>query len=401
MIELALKAGLPVIGVQTDDLVNLEMVLGKITEASFTEVKSEKVHTLGEPANYGRYFFGVELDELDMAYVYNRCLENNVTLVLVNYQHHDTHLFNAGWLKVPPEVVNGWLTDLVDPSMVREVAGALAGLSLKDMAEVMNLSTAEYGDVQAVHLLHIRKMVFQAELGLSPVDTDQSWYIPPDWMSKWLAVDGKLFNQDTPTDLVPRGLLFDGEPGTGKTMGAKELAREMGIPLYRLELGSLLNKYIGESEGNLQRLLGKIDQNEPCALLLDEVEKLFQQGGDSEGTTSRLLSQLLWWLQEHRSKVLTFMTTNKRTALPPELYRPGRIDAVYTFQGLTEGQAWDFLWAVWAENLESKIEVNLSDQNMTDILKKLYAGEEPGHVISQAKLVHGMNQTLKQLLINP
>ena len=52
------------------------------------------------------------------------------------------------------------------------------------------------------------------------------------------------------------------------------------------------------------------------------------------GTTTTMMSQLLWWLAEHKSRVLTIMTTNNSKVLPKELYREGRIDEVMWFSGL-------------------------------------------------------------------
>ena len=68
--------------------------------------------------------------------------------------------------------------------------------------------------------------------------------------------------------------------------------------------------------------------------LLDEAEKLFATNGD-EGTTQRILSQMLWWLQAHTSRVLTIMTTNNLSILPKELYRAERLDKVLHLEKLS------------------------------------------------------------------
>ncbi len=75
--------------------------------------------------------------------------------------------------------------------------------------------------------------------------------------------------------------------------------------------------------------------------MVDECEKLFSEH-DGSGVTTKMLGSLLWWLQEHQEKVFTFMTCNDMTHIPKELYRPGRIDRVMTFKGLTPGEAADF-----------------------------------------------------------
>ena len=94
--------------------------------------------------------------------------------------------------------------------------------------------------------------------------------------------------------------------------------------------------------------LARLDQAEPCVVLIDEIEKVFStKGGDLDGaTTTTMLSQLLWWLAEHKSRVLTVMTTNNAKALPPELYREGRIDEVMVFEGLTGADAAKFVKGV-------------------------------------------------------
>lgn len=92
----------------------------------------------------------------------------------------------------------------------------------------------------------------------------------------------------------------------------------------------------------------------PCVVLIDEVEKVFQSGEDG-GVTSRILSQLLWWLAEHRTRVLTVMTTNDYAAIPPELYRPGRLDKVMFLPKLPLGLARHFPVAVFKSMLGQDI----------------------------------------------
>jgi hypothetical protein len=170
--------------------------------------------------------------------------------------------------------------------------------------------------------------------GISPVDTAMDYYESPSYLTEFLQHNTSFFINPVHPSLVPRGALFDGPPGTGKTAGAKHIAQTFGVPLYRLDLGAMMGKYVGDSEGNLNAALAQIDQVEPCVVILDEVEKVFKGNGDS-GVTSRLLSQLLWWLQEHKSKVFTVMTTNDIDAIPVELYREGRVDKTMQFLGIT------------------------------------------------------------------
>lgn len=132
--------------------------------------------------------------------------------------------------------------------------------------------------------------------GIQQVATEMAYYIQPSYLSNWLSINTQFFLKPVHPSLVPRGLLFDGPPGTGKTAAAKAIAKAFNIPLYRLDIGAMKGKYVGDSEGNLMAALASVDQVEPCVVIFDEVEKIFQGSGDS-GVTTSMLSQLLWWLQ--------------------------------------------------------------------------------------------------------
>src|SRR5262249_34232586 len=70
------------------------------------------------------------------------------------------------------------------------------------------------------------------------------------------------------------GVLFSGPSGTGKTMAAEVLAHELGLDLYRIDLSSVVSKYIGETEKNLRRLFDAAEES-GAILLFDEADALF------------------------------------------------------------------------------------------------------------------------------
>lgn len=84
--------------------------------------------------------------------------------------------------------------------------------------------------------------------------------------------------------------LFSGPPGTGKTMASQVIAAELGLDLYRIDLSSIINKYVGETSKNLERILS-IAANMDIVLLFDEADSLFgkhaeaQDSHDKIGTT--------------------------------------------------------------------------------------------------------------------
>ncbi len=127
----------------------------------------------------------------------------------------------------------------------------------------------------------------------------------------------------------PKGVLLFGVQGGGKSLAAKAIAGVWGLPLLRLDMGSLFNKYVGETERNLREALKLADVMSPCVLWMDEIEKGLSQGDSDSGTPQRLLGTLLTWMAERKSTVFMVATSNDISQLPPELMRKGRFDEIF------------------------------------------------------------------------
>lgn len=129
----------------------------------------------------------------------------------------------------------------------------------------------------------------------------------------------------------PKGVLIAGMPGCGKSLTAKAAANLFRLPLLRLDIGSLLGKYVGESEHNMRRALSMAESVSPCILWIDELEKAFvgMDSGSGSEVSSRLFGYFLTWMQEKDGAVFVIATANNITALPPELLRKGRFDEVF------------------------------------------------------------------------
>ena len=124
--------------------------------------------------------------------------------------------------------------------------------------------------------------------------------------------------------------LFAGESGTGKTMAASYIATMLAAPLYRCDLGAVMNKYIGESEKNLGGLLDHAEAAD-VVLLFDEADALFgrrTEGGETgERYANMLTNYLLTRLEAHNGIVI--LTTNSKTRIDPAFWR--RLDQVIDF----------------------------------------------------------------------
>lgn len=132
--------------------------------------------------------------------------------------------------------------------------------------------------------------------------------------------------------LPPKGVLLCGIPGCGKSEAAKLTAKKFGLPLLKLDIGSMMNKYIGTSEEKLRISLRQAEEMSPCVLWIDELEKGFSgasgDGGDG-GTFKRMFGYLLNWMQENTAPCFLFATANDLGGLPKEFFRSGRFDELF------------------------------------------------------------------------
>lgn len=139
-----------------------------------------------------------------------------------------------------------------------------------------------------------------------------------------------LANQDGDVSLdKPKGVLLCGVQGGGKSLAAKAIAGMWGLPLLRLDMATLFDKYVGETERNLREALKLADLMSPCVLWLDELEKGMAHGTEDSGMPRRLLGTLLTWMAERDSAVFIAATSNDISQLPPELLRKGRFDEIF------------------------------------------------------------------------
>ncbi len=133
----------------------------------------------------------------------------------------------------------------------------------------------------------------------------------------------------------PRGVLFSGPSGTGKTLMAKALAGETGLNFISISGPILFSKWLGESEKALHQIFKKAKQSAPCILFFDEIDALVTtRGYGSEGgAVERMASQFFNELDNlsDLSQVIVLGATNREDLLDPALMRAGRLDYILKF----------------------------------------------------------------------
>jgi hypothetical protein len=152
-----------------------------------------------------------------------------------------------------------------------------------------------------------------------------------EWLAKRRAIVADPLRASEFGLSFPKGVLLLGVPGCGKSLCAKAVAREWGLPLLKLDPANLYDKYVGDSEKNFKRAMQTAERLAPIVLWIDELEKAFAGGSGEEdgGVSRRVFGAFLSWLQERRGDVFVVATSNDVAKLPPEFIRKGRFDEVF------------------------------------------------------------------------
>lgn len=128
---------------------------------------------------------------------------------------------------------------------------------------------------------------------------------------------------------LPKGLLLNGSPGNGKTMLAKAIAGEAGVPFYYKSGTDFLDKYVGVGPQRVKNLFEKARAKAPCIVFIDEIDSIGgARGGSHHKEYDNMLNQLLVELDgfEPTDGVIVIAATNRIDSLDSALIRPGRFD---------------------------------------------------------------------------
>lgn len=129
---------------------------------------------------------------------------------------------------------------------------------------------------------------------------------------------------------IPRGILLDGSPGTGKTLIARAVAGEAGVPFYYISGSAFVEKYVGVGASRIRALFETARKNAPAIIFIDEIDAVGARRDDGSGSAEhdQTLEQLLTELDgfRDRSDIIFMGATNRASSLDPALLRPGRFD---------------------------------------------------------------------------
>ncbi|MBY8991952.1 MAG: proteasome-activating nucleotidase [Candidatus Lokiarchaeota archaeon] len=209
----------------------------------------------------------------------------------------------------------------------------------------------------------------------------------------------------------PKGALFYGFPGTGKTLLAKAVAHETNATFIKVVGTELVHKFIGEGAQYVREIFKLAKKKAPTILFIDELDAIGSirmddaTSGDRE--VNRTLMQLLSELDgfDERGNIKFIAATNRIDILDPALLRPGRFDRIVEFP-LPDDKARESIFRIHMRNLHIENEINLKalveltkDTNGSDIKgicteAGMYAIRRNSEVISNEDFLDAIDKTM-------
>lgn len=245
------------------------------------------------------------------------------------------------------EFINSILLDVQGRINMRisvdEMANLTAGLQLIAIEDVL-LYGCSIGYVDAKMVMDRKKEVIQKEFGEVIEIFDTDGYSLKDFAGQ----EGiKQYFRDVVIDaikkndieIIPKGVMLMGPPGTGKTYFSRCLAGDAGINFVEFKMSKILGKYVGESEKSMEKALSVFRALAPVGVFMDEIDQSMRRGdGDSNGVASNLFGMLLAEMSkpENRGKIIWLAATNYPNKVDEALKRAGRFDKKIPFFAPTE-----------------------------------------------------------------
>jgi hypothetical protein len=213
-----------------------------------------------------------------------------------------------------------------------KISSGLAGASLNKIESLVKTKEYKKEAISATDLAFLKKLMVESDCNgliefLEPKRTLDD-LVGADKIKAWLRQDLALWNRnDAPA--LPKGYLLCGPVGTGKTFMVECLAGEAGVPVVKLK--NFRDKWVGSSEGNLEKIFRLLHALERCYVFVDEADQALGKrdaGSGDSGLSGRIYSMLAEEMgrSENRGKIIWILASSRPDLIEVDLKRPGRVD---------------------------------------------------------------------------
>ena len=314
--------------------------------------------------------------------------EQNCTLILITADNVWPRLVQFGMITVLdyPDTeerfsqINGFISRFGgrfaiewNKGDVRMAATLLRGFSEIQIENILSAELVSKGCLSKEHIYGLtaqKSRLYSSVSSIQEVQVDRDLKVSglkalKSWLNEkkkiFFASDEALRERDLTT---PKGILLAGVPGCGKSLSAKMAAKEWKLPLFRFDIGTIYDKWVGESEKKMKEALRFMDNVSPCVVWVDEIEKALSVSDSGNDTGKRVLGQFLFWLQESTSRVFLVATANDISSLPFELFRKGRFSEIFFIDLPDEEERRDVI----SQYAGKSLLMDLNDEEMGELV---------------------------------
>ena len=213
-----------------------------------------------------------------------------------------------------------------------ELAAALAGVSISSLESLVKVRHHEARPLGEADLAQLKKQLVERDSAdlVEFIDARRTLddYHGQEALKTWLRQDVALWRSGD-LKALPMGYLLCGPVGTGKTFLVECLAGEAGVPVVKLK--NFRDKWVGSSEGNLEKIFRLVRALGRCMVFIDEADQTLgkrDSGSNDSGLSGRIYSMIAQEMSDsaNRGRVLWLLASSRPDLIEVDLKRPGRID---------------------------------------------------------------------------
>lgn len=188
---------------------------------------------------------------------------------------------------------------------------------------------------------------------------------------------------------IPKGVLLEGHPGTGKTLLAKAVAGEAGVPFFSISGSDFVEMFVGVGASRVRDLFAEAKKNSPCIVFIDEIDAVARRRGTGLGgghdEREQTLNQLLVEMDGFgvNEGIIVMAATNRVDILDPAILRPGRFDRRVTV-GHPDAKGREEILQVHAKNKPLGEDVDLKQVAQTTVG---FTGADLENLLNEAAIV--------------